>query len=134
MTKLLSPTLLLLLAACGSTDVPYEEPGETPTRPRGPSQPEDATEPDTTEEQPSEKPSGHGETEAKRQRLAERLLSGGVGWHHERKVFIVVTTFSQEGTGTGVIATVASEKDAYETQDTLCEPDAGCDGDSAKLL
>lgn len=132
---MLGAALSLSIAGCASMELSYDEPA---ARPRSTSSPtteisveEAGVEDAATDERPS---ASSEEDRGKRERLAAKLLSGAIGWHNERKVFVVVSTFTQEGTGSGVIATVASEADAYEDQVTLCDPEAGCDADSAQLL
>lgn len=118
--------------ACGSVDTPYEEPiGEARSRASAEGA---STEPGQVEASPSASASGGPAANEKTQRIAEKLLAGGVGWIPERKAFVVITTFTQEGTGTGVLASVATETDNYQNEKILCPPELDCSQDSNKLL
>jgi hypothetical protein len=73
------------------------------------------------------------------ERVAARLLDGKVAWAPAKKAFLVITAFSEEGTGTGTTAEILVERSdpnaANEDGETaLCEPGAPCDGDADELL
>lgn len=118
--------------ACGSVDTPYEEPiGEARSRASADGANQEPVDPEAS---PSASASGRPAANEKTQRIAEKLLAGGVGWIPERKAFAVITTFTQEGTGTGVLASVATETDNYQNEKILCPPEQDCSQDSNKLL
>lgn len=73
------------------------------------------------------------------ERVAARLLDGKVAWLPAKKAFLVITAFSEEGTGVGTTAELLIERAdpnaANEDGETsLCEPGAACDGDPDELL
>ncbi len=73
------------------------------------------------------------------ERVAARLLDGKVAWLPAKKAFLVITAFSEEGTGVGTTAELLTERAdpnaANEDGETsLCEPGAACDGDPDELL
>lgn len=73
------------------------------------------------------------------ERVAARLLDGKVAWLQSKKAFLVITAFSEEGTGVGTTAELLIERAdpnaANEDGETsLCEPGAACDGDPDELL
>jgi len=117
----------LLIAGCGSIEAP-DDASETPQRAAsvpGPAPSDSAAASASAEVGP--------QTDEKLERTAERLLSGWVGWDPTRTAFVVVTSFSQEGTGQGVIAAVVTEEVDYDGQDVLCDPGA-CDASSPALV
>ncbi|MBL8742930.1 MAG: hypothetical protein JNK04_17595, partial [Myxococcales bacterium] len=73
------------------------------------------------------------------ERVAARLLDGKVGWLPSKKAFLVLTAFSEEGTGTGTTAELLVERPDpnapnEDGETSLCEPGAACDGDPDELL
>jgi len=96
----------------------------------------------TVEDAPEDEPpmSDDEQNQARRaERVAARLLDGKVGWLVGKKAFLVITAFSEEGTGVGTTAEILIERAdpnaANEDGETsLCEPGAACDGDPDELL
>lgn len=137
LTARVAPLLVaasIAATGCGSMDLQYEEPTQAPPPANAKPAAEPAAETTAEPEASAEAEPSDEVADAKRERLAEKLLAGSIGWNAQRKVFLIVSTYTEEGSGTGVIATVASEKDAYESQATLCEVGAGCESDSELLL
>lgn len=139
MKTLLCSSLLgvgILLSGCGSV---YEEVEEAP--PRKIVLPQNGTEvgsagPVDSAEAPPQDDDGPdpAREKAKLERLAERLLSGGIGYSGGRSAFVVVTTYTEEGNGTGILGSIASEKNDYDGESTLCEPTEDCSATSETLL
>jgi len=91
--------------------------------------------------EPDEPPLAGGEDARVRraERLAARLLDGRAAWLSEKRTFLVITAFSEEGAGTGTTGEVLAERPdsnaSNESDETpLCEPGAACDGDPDDLL
>ncbi|MBK6519720.1 MAG: hypothetical protein IPM79_35220 [Polyangiaceae bacterium] len=121
--------------ACASAEMTYDEPAVSPPSTAPTPSAEPATDEPDGAEPPSATATKKGEDPAlKRSRLAEKLLAGWAAWHGERKVFAVVSTYTEQGKGAGVIGTISSEADAYESQATLCAPGAPCNSDNAALV
>jgi hypothetical protein len=96
----------------------------------------------SADEAPEDEPpmSNEEQNQARRaERVAARLLDGKVAWLPAKKAFLVITAFSEEGTGVGTTAELLVERAdpnaANEDGETsLCEPGAACDGDPDELL
>jgi hypothetical protein len=126
----------LSFLACGPTssreswgpDAPKRAPKAKPTA--------------SVEDAPEDEPpmSNDEQNQARRaERVAARLLDGKVAWLPGKKAFLVITAFSEEGTGVGTTAELLTERadpnSANEDGETsLCEPGAACDGDPDELL
>lgn len=122
---------LVGVVGCGSVDTPYEEPiGEARSRASADGTQVDPAEAEAAASASASAPAANEKT----QRIAEKLLAGGIGWIPERKAFAVITTFTQEGTGTGVLASVATEADNYQNEKILCAPELDCAQDANKLM
>jgi len=119
---------------CGSADLQYDEPRATaaPVAATASAEADDDAPEDAAASAPAPDKQQGEDASAKRSRLAERLLDGWVAWHPERKVFAVVSSYTEQGKGAGVIATLSSESDDYAEQATICAPGAACD--SAALV
>jgi hypothetical protein len=68
-----------------------------------------------------------------RARLAGKLHEGWLLWSTREKTFAAVTSYAEEGNGTGIVGNVgsASSKTQYST---LCEPNDPCPDDEAEVL
>lgn len=70
----------------------------------------------------------------KASRIADKLLAGWIGWNAKRKAFVVVTTFSEAGSSTGVLGSIADDQNAYDGETTLCDPQDPCEPGSQTLV
>lgn len=127
------PVLLTMLGACGPLG-----PVDDPALPRStaPIPPSSASEVASAEPEDSAAAlKGAPPTDQeKASRIADKLLAGWIGWDPKRKAFVVITTFSEAGGAAGVLGSITDDRNAYDGETTLCEPQDPCEPGSQALV